>query len=183
MSDLLHAGALVPAVLGTAVLVREHRLLPTPEVVASVLMLVAMADAMLWHIVAPVYWSAALIAGALGLVVGRRRGEIVRGRSSAAPAARAHVALTAHVALGLVVMAALLVAAGSAVPAASAVDSHCHPCRGGTEGVRLMALVLSAGYVLVTAWCTRSARHESGGRLHSWMMAVSAVAMAAMTPA
>ncbi|MCP2635168.1 hypothetical protein K0817_001135 [Microbacterium sp. HD4P20] len=179
VSELLHVGALVPAVLGTGALVRRRRLLPTSEIVASILMLVGMADAMLWHLVAPVYWSAAFIAIALGLVVGRRPGVIVRGGTSAHHV-RAHVALTAHVALGLVVMAALLVAAGSGAHAAPA-DGHCHSCGGGIDGIRLMALALCAGYVLVTAWCSRSAHHTSGGRLHYWMMALSAVAMGAMT--
>ncbi|NLP84221.1 hypothetical protein HF576_10185 [Microbacterium sp. CFH 90308] len=181
MSELLHAGALLPAVLGTGALVRDRRLRPVPEVVASILMLVGMADAMLWHVVAPVYWSAALVVVALGLVVGRRRGPLARGRSTPARDVGAHVALTAHVALGLVVMAALLVAGATSAPPASTVDGHCHSCGGGVDGIRLMTLALCAGYVLLTEWCSRSARHRSGGRLHYWMMAVSAVTMGAMT--
>ena len=181
MSELLHVGALIPAVLGTGALVRDRRLRRAPEVVASILMLVGMADAMLWHVVAPVYWSAALVVVALGLVVGRRRGVVVRGRSTAARRVGAHIALTTHVALGLVVMAALLVLTGEGAPTAPASDSHGHAGGGGVDGIRLMTLALCAGYVLITAWCSRSAQHRSGGRLHYWMMALSAVAMGAMT--
>lgn len=183
MSELLHVGALLPAVVGTGALVRRDARPPAPEVVASILMLVAMADAMLWHVITPVYWSAALIVAALALVVRRRRGALSRDRSNAGGGA-ADVALTVHAALGLVVTSGLLMASAVDTSAAASAGGHCHSCAsGGVDAIQAMALVLCAGYVLVTAWCARSTQSGPDGHArswHYWMMAVSAVAMGAM---
>lgn len=112
MSEILHAWAVAPAAVGACCLAADRARVRPPEVAASVLMLLAMLDAAVAGLVAPVYWTVVLLAAAVALAVWRRP------RQKRAP--RVSALMTAHTTLGMVVMAALQLGMGG--PAAS----HAH---------------------------------------------------------
>jgi len=114
MSEILHAWAVAPAAVGACCLAADRARVRPPEVAASVLMLVAMLDAAVFQVVAPVYWTILLLAAAVGLAIWRRP------RQRRAP--RVPALMTLHTTLGMVVMAALQVAMGA--HAASTGHSH-----------------------------------------------------------
>ena len=114
MSETLHLWAVAPAAIGTCCLAADRARVRPPEVMASVLMLLAMLDAGLWGLIAPVYWTALLLSAALGLAFLRRP------RQRRAP--RVPLAMTLHTALGLVAMAALQLAMGTHSPS----SGHAH---------------------------------------------------------
>ncbi|MDQ1084777.1 MULTISPECIES: hypothetical protein [Microbacterium] len=105
MSEILHAWAVAPAAVGACCLAADRARVRPPEVAASVLMLVAMLDAAVFGVVAPVAWTALLVAAALGLAVWRRP------RQRRAPNVPA--LMTLHTTLGMVVMAALQIGMGA----------------------------------------------------------------------
>lgn len=98
MSEILHLWAVAPAAIGTCCLAADRARVRPPEVVASVLMLIAMLDAGLFGLVAPIWWTAVLLGAALSLAIWRSP----RRRRSPIPPA-----MTVHTALGLIAMAAL----------------------------------------------------------------------------
>jgi hypothetical protein len=175
VGEILHLGALAPAAIGACCIAADRRRARTPELAASVLMLVAMLDVVVWGVLAPVVWAAALVVAAIGLAA--LRGRAARRRSGArvpvpaarvpVPAARAPVSgarvpssvMTVHATLGLVVMAALVLAmipdASTASPAAS------HHSAGAPFELVAAAFALLFGIVSVVA--TR-ARHGDGAR-------------------
>lgn len=123
--ETLHLWAVAPAAIGTCCLAADRARVRPPEVVASVLMLVAMLDAGLFGVVAPVYWATLLLTAALVLAVRRRPRQR---RTPPVP-----VPMTLHTTLGLVVMAALQVTMGA----------HGTPS-GHTHGVALVPVLVAA---------------------------------------
>jgi hypothetical protein len=138
-------------------------------------MLVAMLDVVLWGVIAPVVWAAALVVAAMGLAA--LRGRAVRLRSAArvpVPTARVPVptvkvpvptarvpssVMTVHATLGLVVMAALVLAM---IPDAStASPSARHHSVGAPFELVAAASALLFGVVSVVA---ARARHGGGAR-------------------
>lgn len=141
MTEILHAWALAPAAIGTCCLAADRRRVRAPELAASLLMLLAMLDSALERIIAPVFWAALLLLGAMGLAAsGRLRGRATR------PAA----GMTLHSAIGMVAMAGLLLAMGHAGAETSAASVHAHGVSGTTLTVALLAasLVYALGSVL-----------------------------------
>jgi hypothetical protein len=175
VGEILHLGALAPAAIGACCIAADRRRARAPELAASVLMLVAMLDVVVWGVIAPVVWAAALVVAAIGLAA--LRGRAARRRSTArvpvpaarvpVPAARVPVpaarvpssVMTVHATLGLVVMAALVLAmipdASTASPAAT------HHSAGAPFEFVAAASALLFGIVSVVA--TR-ARHGDGAR-------------------
>ncbi|WZH35423.1 MAG: hypothetical protein PIR02_11610 [Microbacterium enclense] len=136
MSEILHAWAVAPAAVGACCLAADRARVRPPEVVASVLMVLAMLDAAAFGVVPPVYWAALLLTAALGLAVWRRPRQR---RISRVP-----VTMTLHTTLGMVVMAGLQVAMGAHTPA------HAH-------GVALAPVLVGAavGYTVFSAAAMR----------------------------
>jgi hypothetical protein len=175
VGEILHLGALAPAAIGACCIAADRRRARAPELAASVLMLVAMLDVVVWGVIAPVVWAAALVVAAIGLAA--LRGRAARRRSTArvpvpaarvpVPAARVPVpaarvpssVMTVHATLGLVVMAALVLAmipdSSTASPAAT------HHSAGAPFELVAAASALLFGIVSVVA--TR-ARHGDGAR-------------------
>jgi hypothetical protein len=134
MSETLHMWAVAPAAIGTCCLAADRARVRPPEIVASVVMLVAMLDAGLLGLVAPVYWAAVLLIAALALAAWRRP------RQRRTP--RVPTTMTLHTALGLVMMAALQVAMGTHPPT----SAHTH---GVGLGPLLLAAVIGYGIASV----------------------------------
>ncbi|MDQ7879796.1 hypothetical protein Q9R08_17525 [Microbacterium sp. QXD-8] len=175
MAELLHAWAIAPAAIGACCLAADRSRARWPDAAASVLMLVAMLDAALTRLVAPVYWAALLIACAMALAAWRRpRGR----RSEAHPLPETGMAV--HSGLGLIAMAALQLGMGydplaAASPAASAA-AHGH---GGGGGLLLAVLLGGAlAYAVFSALLLVRA-HRSLDRAQLACMGVSVVLMAA----
>lgn len=99
MSEILHAWAVAPAAVGACCLAADRARVRPPEVMASVLMLLAMLDAAVFGVVAPAWRTAALLAAALGLAIWRRP------RQRRIP--RVPALMTLHTTLGMIVMAGL----------------------------------------------------------------------------
>jgi len=114
MSETFHLWAVAPAAIGTCCLAADRAQVRPPEVMASVLMLLAMLDAGLSRLIAPVWWTAMLLASAVTLAVWRRP------RQRRAP--RVPALMTLHTTLGMVVMAALQI--GMSTHGVSAGHSH-----------------------------------------------------------
>nr|WP_100813077.1 hypothetical protein [Microbacterium lacus] len=165
MGEILHLGALAPAAIGACCIAADRRRARAPELAASVLMLVAMLDVVLWGVVAPAAWAAVLIVAAIGLAALRGRAARVRaGASVPVPAARVPVPaarvpvpaarvpstiMTVHATLGLVVMATLVLAM---IPDASApVAAAAHHSTGAPFGLVAAASALLFGLVSVIA--------------------------------
>ncbi len=114
MSEILHAAAVAPAAIGACCLAADRARVRPPEVMASVLMLLAMLDAAVFGVIAPVGWTALLLTAALVLAVWRRPRQR---RSPRIPAL-----MTLHTTLGMVVMAALSLGMGGHGPS----PAHAH---------------------------------------------------------
>ncbi|WP_285136073.1 hypothetical protein [Microbacterium sp. lyk4-40-TSB-66] len=136
MSEILHAWAVAPAAVGACCLAADRARVRPPEVVASALMLLAMLDAAVSGVVAPVFWTALLLVAALALAVWRRP------RQRRAP--RVPALMTLHTTLGMVVMAALQLGMGGHAAA------HAH-------GVALTPVLIVAvlGYVSLSVMAGR----------------------------
>lgn len=136
MTDLFHAWALAPATIGVCCVAADRGRARWPDIAASVLMLIAMLDAVLTHLVAPVYWASAVLAGAMALAAWHRP----RGASNASGRARPPIGMTLHTTTGMVAMAAFQLAMTHDASVEVAPASHAH---GGTAS--LLAAVLLAG--------------------------------------
>ena len=119
MGEILHLGALAPAAIGACCIAADRRRARVPELAASVLMLIAMLDVVLWGLVAPLVWAALLIVAAIALAALRGRAARVRTVArvpvsvAKVPVSGAKVpstVMTVHATLGLVVMATLVLA-------------------------------------------------------------------------
>lgn len=164
MAGILHACALATAAIGAACLAADRGRGRGLEVVASIVMLLAMLDAAAGGEVPAVFSAAMLVAGALALVAIRRAAP-----QRVSPPARNGV--TAHTALGMIVMAAL--ALGMTHPDAAA-PAHAH---GTSSGVLVFAtLAGAAAYAAAATIAVVSARGVLA-RLHHAGMAASTVAM------
>lgn len=131
MSEILHAWAVAPAAVGACCLAADRTRVRPPEVVASVVMLLAMMDAAVFGFLAPVSWTVLLLVAALALAVWRRPRQR---RTSGVPAL-----MTLHTALGMVAMAALQLGMGGHA------SGHVH-------GLALAPVLvgLTAGYVALS---------------------------------
>jgi len=164
MSEILHAWAVAPAAIGACCLAADRARVRPPEVAASVLMLLAMLDAAVFGVVAPVYWTAVLLAAAVALAAWRRP------RQRRAP--RVPASMTLHTTLGMVVMAGLQVAMGGHAPA----HGHGH-------GVALAPVVIAAaaGYVLLSlALLRRMTTRLDRVQIGAMAASVALMAVAAM---
>lgn len=128
MSETLHLWAVAPAAIGTCCLAADRARVRPPEVVASLLMLLAMLDAGLLGAVPPVYWAALLLAAAVTLAFWRRPRQR---RMPPVP-----VTMTVHTAAGMVLMAGLQLA----------MSAHAGAAGGHVHGLGLAPL-LAAGVV------------------------------------
>jgi hypothetical protein len=163
MSEILHAWAVAPAAVGACCLAADRARVRPPEVAASVLMLLAMLDAAVFGVVAPVYWTALLLAAALGLAVWRRPRQR---RVPPVPAA-----MTVHTTLGMVVMAGLQIVMGGH----AAASGHAH-------GLALAPVLVgaSAGYAVLSLGALRRMPAQLD-RAQIGAMAASVVLMAVAT--
>lgn len=159
----LHAWALAPAAVGTCCMAVDRRRARVPELAASVLMLVAMADAASLHAVAPVVWCAILLAAAMGLAAIRGRRRTLRGDGTA-------TLMQVHGTMGLVVMAGLTVLMG--VPLGPVPDGAHHG--GGGSLVPLGVAVAVAYAAASVALALRAGRHARDPAVHARGPAVHA---------
>lgn len=172
MIEILHVATLVLAAVGAGALVGARPRRGGPEVVAVVLMLVSMTDAMTVSLLPGVAWFAILLLSALALAARIR----LPASAGARPAETS--LLAAHTALGLVATAALiLVMPAMPVERVAMTAAHAH------GAIATMPLVLSttagAGTIALAAVALR-ARDCWQHRLHHSAMAASTVAMCAV---
>ena len=112
MGEMLHAGALLPAMVGACCTVGARRSGRVAAVVSAGLMLLAMLDANLRLVgLSPIVWALLLVLAAVGGAAAHRMGG--RGRRGASrPSRRLAVsheaAMAVHGRVGLIVMAGLL---------------------------------------------------------------------------
>jgi hypothetical protein len=163
--EALHLWAIAPAAVGTCCIAADRGRSRAPELLVSLMMVVAMVDVAVLGLVAPVGWAAALVAAALvhSAVRGRRRG--------AEPLDR----MAVMTALGLVVMAVqvLAMATGHSAPVAA---DHGH------QGMPLVALVAATGAAYTLAAGVLAVRHPGVlARVQFAGMGVSTALMAAAT--
>ncbi|WP_022878781.1 hypothetical protein [Microbacterium sp. B19] len=163
MSETLHLWAVAPAAIGTCCLAADRARVRPPEVVASVLMLLAMLDAGLFGVVPPVYWAAVLLAAAVGLAFWRRP------RQRHAP--RVPPLMTAHTATGMALMAGLQMAMSAHGGGAS---PHAHGL-----GLPAFLLATALGYAAASAW----AMHHMPARLDRAQIGAMAASVALMAVA
>src|SRR5690606_12271473 len=137
---------------------------PWLERIGALIMLVGMLDAMTIRSVAPVWWFALLVLGALVLAAARRQNSMspTRPESSAEIAGPQVPSLAVHVSVDLVVTAALIMlmpgTPTSDQPAATApgVDGHAHATVGTLPAALAVALMI--GHVLLTIAGVRANR-------------------------
>jgi hypothetical protein len=170
VTELLHAWAIAPAALGACCLAADRGRARWPDAAASVLMLVAMLDAALTGLVAPVYWAALLIASAMAFAAWRRP----RGRAASSHP-RPPAGMAVHTGLGLIAMAALQLAMGHD-PLAAGASAHGH--HGG--GASLITLLLGGALAYAAFSALLLARaHRPLDRAQLICMGASVVLMAA----
>jgi hypothetical protein len=174
VSGFLHLGALIPAAVGVGTLVGMRRDAGRPELLAAVLMLAGMTDAMTVSLVPPVVWFVALIAAGLALAAGRRVSPVAT--------ARPGTMLSTHLALGVIATAALILLMPSmpAMPSPAATlltPSHGHGAS--STMPQLLGAGLALGTVALAVVALRAERSWVH-RLHHATMAVSTVAMCAI---
>jgi len=161
--DALHLWAIAPAAVGTCCIVADRGRPRAPELLVSLMMVVAMLDVALLRVVAPVGWAVALVAAALVH-------SAVRGRRRSAEPLDLMAVMTA---LGLVVMAVqvLAMAAGHSAPVAA---DHGH------RGMPLVALVAATGAAYAVTSVVLAVRHPGAlVRVQFAGMGVSTALMAA----
>jgi hypothetical protein len=136
-------------------------------------MMVAMLDSALGSLVAPVFWAALLLAGAMALAVLRRRRPCTAGESVPPRLGRPGTAMTVHTGIGMVAMAALLLAMGRVDAATTA---HVH----GVTGAGL-AVALIGGTIAYAAGSLFAAVRAQGvlHRMQYAAMGVSTLVMGA----
>ncbi|WP_438353151.1 hypothetical protein [Microbacterium sp. CJ88] len=173
MTELLHAWALAPAAVGTCCLAARRRRVRVPELAASVLMLLAMMDAASpAPRIAPVWWAAVLLGGAMALAAvrgARRRPACAAARPGALPGA---LLMSVHTATGMVAMAALLLAMAAGSGTAGA-----HPHGVSSAALHVLLLAGAAAYAVVSAYAVTRA-HGTLDRVQYVGMAVSTSVMA-----
>lgn len=161
MGEILHAGALVATALSTCCVAASRR--PrVRDLALAVVMLAAMVDIVVGtHLLAPIWWAAALLAVSLGVVAGPR---LPAGDGSLRSA-------RAMDALGGVLMAALLVlmsapagetAARGAPSASAAVTAHA--THGGATPVALLVVTAALAFGLVAVGMGAAMRMPARGR-------------------
>lgn len=143
MTELLHAWAIAPAAIGACCVAADRGRARWPDSVASALMLIAMLDAALTGLVAPVYWAAVLLGAAMALAAWQRPRRSPGGSEASTPGP-----MTVHTGLGLVAMAALQVGMVPQPAATTAATAHAH---GGAVGGSLLAVLLLGGAVAYAA--------------------------------
>jgi hypothetical protein len=166
--DLLHAGALAPALVSVCCVAADRRRARAREVGASVLMLTAMVDASLTQFVAPILWAGLLIVAGMGMAATHRRRPV-----TAAPRG-VHPATIVHTELGMVLMAVLLVTMSST----HASTAHSHH---GLSAAGLNMVVAGAG-LGYAAWSAHAAR-RAAGRLASAQFAAMGLSVLVMAAA
>ncbi|MBA8815505.1 hypothetical protein FHX48_000557 [Microbacterium halimionae] len=135
-----------------------------PELIASVLMALAMLDAAFTHRLAPVYWTALLIAGAIGIAALRTSR---RARKQPRVEMLSFAGSGIHTTLGMIVMAALMLgmshgAAAATTTALTSAAVHHHGLGAGSMTVALVggAAVYSAVSFVLAArqrgWLVRA---------------------------
>lgn len=151
----LHLLSLAPAAVGLCCLAADRRRARALELFAAAIMMLAMADAALSRLVAPVWWCAALLATAVALaaVGGRARSRAEMPMSGRHPADAVHVgrdtAMGVHAAGGLVVMAALLLAmTGDAGTVGASGAGAIHRHGSAVAGPAAAGVVLAVAYVI-----------------------------------
>lgn len=171
MTELLHSWAIAPAAIGACCLAADRGRARWPDAVASVLMLLAMLDAALTRLVAPVYWTVLLLACAMAFAAWRRPRR--RGTSTR----REDGGMTVHAAIGMVAMAGLQLGMmhEPAPTAASAAHAHAH---GGTGSLLTVLLIGGAlAYAALSAMLLVRA-HRTLDRAQVACMGVSVMIMA-----
>lgn len=166
--DVLHAGALAPALASACCVAADRGRTRAREVSASALMLIAMVDAGLTGFVAPVFWAALLLAAGMAMAAAHRF------RPAAAEPSRPHPLMGAHTALGMVLMAVLLVTMSSV----HAADTHTHHGVS-AAGLDLLVAAAALGYA---AWSAHAARRATG-RLTSAQFATMGLSILVMAAA
>ncbi len=161
MGEILHAGALVATALSTCCVAASRR--PrVRDLALAVVMLAAMVDIVVGtHLLAPIWWAAALLAVSLGVVAGPR---LPAGDGSLRSA-------RAMDALGGVLMAALLVlmsapageTAARGAPSASAAFTA-HATHGGATPVALLVVTAALAFGLVAVGMGAAMRMPARGR-------------------
>lgn len=172
MTEILHAWALAPAALGTCCIAADRRRARAPELAASVLMVLAMADAAFGlGLLSPVLWASLLVVAAMGIAALRS------GRREIAPEdvpARPAIGMTVHSGLGLVITGGLMLAMVPGVGAAARVSVH-HTAIPGSLVAALVAT--SVGYALVSLGAAVRARCPVLDRVQLVAMGASTLAM------
>ena len=131
------------------------------EVAAGLVMMIAMIDSAVGHLVPLVWWVALLLATAMALAASHRRSRLAHGAGSG-PVRGTEATMVAHAAGGMVVMAALLLAMATGGAAAGAgpgvgVAAHAHGGSGvgasaaeiGVLGVTLAGVYVVASLVVI----------------------------------
>jgi len=173
VTELLHAWAIAPAAIGACCLAADRGRARWSDGVASALMLIAMLDAALTRLVAPVYWAALLLAAAMAYAAWRRPRRPAAARSGSA----VQGVMTTHTGLGLVAMAALQLGMAHGPAADAVTTAHAH---GGSGSWALGALLLGGAlaYTALSALLVARA-HRLLDRAQLVCMGVSVLLMAA----
>lgn len=156
-----HLLALAPAAVGLCCLAADRRRARVREVAAGLVMMIAMIDSAVGHLVPLVWWVALLLATAMALAASHRRSRLAHGAGSG-PVRGTEATMVAHAAGGMVVMAALLLAMATGGAAAGAwpgvgVAAHAHGGSGvgasaaeiGVLGVTLAGVYVVASLVVI----------------------------------
>ena len=166
VGETLHVWALVFTAIGVGCVAADRRGVRVPELAASVLMLLAMADVVFGRMLVSLGWVVILVAGAMILAMARR---LPRSRTRDAAQSR----MTVHTALGMIAMAILLLTMGHAgTPAPT--HTHGASTHGASDGGVIIVL-------LCAAVASASAAAASALRAQGWLPRTQYAAMAAST--
>jgi hypothetical protein len=171
MADVLHLGTLVLAAVGVCALAGSPSRSAAPELLAALLMLLGMADAMTLSLLPPVAWFALMLAAALALAAVRRASATSAARRGPGP-------LSAHLALGLVATGVLVLLMPTMAPTPLApAGSHAHAAAAALP--QLLSAAVCGGTIILAVIALR-ARPTWSHRVHHITMAASTVAMGAI---
>ena len=172
MADVLHLGTLVLAAVGVCALAGSPSRSAAPELLAALLMLLGMADAMTLSLLPPVAWFALMLVAALALAAVRR---------ASATARQGPAPLSTHLALGLVATGVLVLLMPTMAPTPlAAAGSHAHAATAALP--QLLSAAVCGGTIILTVIALR-ARPSWSHRVHHITMAASTVAMGAIVAA
>jgi hypothetical protein len=146
VTELLHAWAIAPAAIGACCLAADRGRARWPDAVASALMLIAMLDAALTRLVAPVYWTVLLLASAMAFAAWQRPRRAAGRRAGSAPGP-----MTVHTGLGLVGMAALQLTMAPQPAVTIAATAHAHGAVGGGSLLSVLLVGGAAAYAALSA--------------------------------